>query len=617
MKRIIERTVRILALRVWLPLNGNINNQGLSNYDITTLGTISWVNGKLGAKALQAGDGTQVVNGLSINSNLTDILAEEYSISVWIKPLGNHVHYNGTILSSGDWNNTRWAFGVSQDNSKVDMLTNGYNIYVNCAIPVNEWTNLICVCDSSNRIHLYKNGEYITYITRSDKPQSDASNTTIGRETYANGYFSFNGVIQDLRLYDHALSAKEVSELAKGLVLHYRLADPYIESSKNLCTVTRSGEATDSTWGGHVTQWKFYDSTNDPVPFKEGLKAEIVYGQNGSTGGGASKYICVVTVSPSTTYTYSCYIKASDDFEYTHQNFLYIYENTASGSGVTQFGCFNKERMERIGNGWYRIWGSFTTQSTTERVSLYNYTYPSKTVNYWFGGWQIEQKDHVTPFIKPNGERDENVVWDCSGFQRNGTKYGSLSFSDDTARYRWSYYFEDYTRRIECFIDNNWIPDAITMSCWIKSTTRSARGGYHEPLNMHSTNYEISIYGSSGQARLGLVVGGTRYVSNVGPDLLDGKWHMLAITYNGSKICRYVDGELIHSEDRTGALTAVGTLGIGTLAGNTTYGSTQLYESDVRIYSTALSADDILSLYNLGGSIDSNGTFHTYEYVEV
>mgnify|MGYP007022117544 CR=1 FL=1 len=48
-----------------------------------------------------------------------DILGTQASIAVWVKPLGTHTHYNGTIASSGNWNAKKWAFGVSQDNSKV------------------------------------------------------------------------------------------------------------------------------------------------------------------------------------------------------------------------------------------------------------------------------------------------------------------------------------------------------------------------------------------------------------------------------------------------------------------------------------------------------------------
>jgi hypothetical protein len=31
--------------------------------------------------------------------------------------------------------------------------------------------------------------------------------------------------MNDFRIYDHALSTKEVEEIAKGLVLHYKLDD--------------------------------------------------------------------------------------------------------------------------------------------------------------------------------------------------------------------------------------------------------------------------------------------------------------------------------------------------------------------------------------------------------
>lgn len=134
-----------MSLQIWLPLNGDLHNQGIKKYNISTLGIISWpTTGKIG-KCFQGGAGTQVSNGISLDSNLTDILSADYSIAVWVKPLGSHVHYNGTIISSGDWNKKRWAFGVNQDNTKVDVLSNGHNVYLNCSVPVNTWTHLVCI----------------------------------------------------------------------------------------------------------------------------------------------------------------------------------------------------------------------------------------------------------------------------------------------------------------------------------------------------------------------------------------------------------------------------------------------------------------------------------------
>lgn len=214
-----------MSLQIWLPLNGDLHNQGIKKYNISTLGIISWpTTGKIG-KCFQGGAGTQVSNGISLDSNLTDILSADYSIAVWVKPLGSHVHYNGTIISSGDWNKKRWAFGVNQDNTKVDVLSNGHNVYLNCSVPVNTWTHLVCI-RQNGVIKLYKNGIYVNSLSTSAASanlESDATNTTIGRQTYANGYFSFNGCINDLRIYNNALSEKQIKKISQGLILHYPL----------------------------------------------------------------------------------------------------------------------------------------------------------------------------------------------------------------------------------------------------------------------------------------------------------------------------------------------------------------------------------------------------------
>jgi hypothetical protein len=86
------------------------------------------------------------------------------------------------------------------------------------------------------------------------------------------------------------------------------------------------------------------------VPFNEGTKCEIVYGENGSTGGGASRSIATIAAEPSTTYTYSCYIKPEDDFAYVTANMIYKYEYNGS-TKLTEAGYFSKSRIEPVGDG--------------------------------------------------------------------------------------------------------------------------------------------------------------------------------------------------------------------------------------------------------------------------
>ena len=213
---------------------------------------------------------------------------------------------------------------------------------------------------------------------------SNASNTMIGRETYAGGYFSFNGDISDVRIYSHALSPKEVHEIAKGLVLHYPMNDEYAESTTNIIGSDTCGSLSNGTWGGHTyTSVKYTITSSDPVPFKECQKHTLTY--SGSGDGGSSTYLVSVPVKGNTTYCYSRYIKASDNLAYTHSNFLYRYEY-ANSTYVTEAGVFSNSRKEYIGNGWYRCWGVFTTRPETTSLNLFFFTYPNKNVEYLLGG---------------------------------------------------------------------------------------------------------------------------------------------------------------------------------------------------------------------------------------
>lgn len=55
--------------------------------------------------------------------------------------------------------------------------------------------------------------------------------------------------INDVRIYDHCLSPKEVKEISKGLVLHYPLNDAYLEETSNLFTYPTPGSSCTNSYG--------------------------------------------------------------------------------------------------------------------------------------------------------------------------------------------------------------------------------------------------------------------------------------------------------------------------------------------------------------------------------
>ena len=116
-----------------------------------------------------------------------------------------------------------------------------------------------------------------------------------------------------------------------------------------------------------------------------------------------------------------------------------------------------------------------------------------------------------------------------------------------------------------------------------------------------------------------MVINGTRYVINGGSGLLDGNWHMLTATYDGTSIKRYIDGVNIASMTQAISGTLNGANGkflFGHYGSNTSYHAKEAYLTDARIYATALSAEDILKLYQTPIEIDKGNKFHSFEFDE-
>ena len=574
-----------MSLQVWLPLTKDLRQQGLSNTIVGNTGaTYSSTGGKLGGCYIFDG----VDDSLTIG-NLSTLVDSEYSFACWFYHDETWSSKNYETIFGGPSGFELEAKNSSTNSPVLRLYSWGGST---CVYELNKWNHVVFTRNTTET-KLYLNGELKLTGTAGTIP---SGNYFIGSWSSTTSQ-NYKGKMCDVRIYDHCLSPMEVKELAKGLVLHYPFADACVEDTTNLNTKVNMNTSTNSVWGGHSTTTTIYDCTNEPVPFNSGNKIEITYPVGGNTGGGTSVNLGVnIPVSSSTTYTLSAYLKASDNFNYWTANFLYYYGDTA-GHGI-----FNINNKEYIADGWYRIWGTLTTGSSQTKLNPYFYSYPSGNRTYYIGGWQLEQKNHMTPFVSPGGSRNNSIIYDCSGFCNNGTRTGTFSWSSDTPKYAVSTYMPKaalitHPRPVFGGTDQEW-----SCAMWVKLDTTNQSG-----IAMNNFNLNNNIVHSANSYPLLYLNGGTNDYYNYGNKaVVAGEWTHIVFVFKNSSATKliYINGvEQTNKNGPNRTSTPAGipdTVTVGTnLAG---------YISDYRVYATALSADDVKSLYQNCATIDPDGT---------
>lgn len=155
-------------------------------------------------------------DGLTVANNSFELA--DFSIEVVFKVLGTHAHYDGALVSSGNWNSEHWALSITQNNASI--RTRNPSRTVSHSFTTDTWYHLVYTRIGSS-LYFFLNGDLIdSYTWTGFIPlDSNASNTGIGRETYAGGYFNLNGKIALAKIYEVGFSesrAKSNFEVYRG-----------------------------------------------------------------------------------------------------------------------------------------------------------------------------------------------------------------------------------------------------------------------------------------------------------------------------------------------------------------------------------------------------------------
>jgi hypothetical protein len=84
------------------------------------------------------------------------------------------------------------------------------------------WHHYALTFDGTN-CKLYIDGKYKGKATTYKSPKTTNKSIRIAGGYGGKHSYDFNGSLNDLRVYNNVLSLKEIEDISKGLVLHYKL----------------------------------------------------------------------------------------------------------------------------------------------------------------------------------------------------------------------------------------------------------------------------------------------------------------------------------------------------------------------------------------------------------
>ena len=190
-----------------------------------------------------------------------------------------------------------------------------------------------------------------------------------------------------------------------------------------------------------------------------------------------------------------------------------------------------------------------------------------------------------------------STIFDESGYQNDGVITGSLQIAEGSGRYRKCVLAPNNT-----ITNNNFkLPDGpVSISFWLKPTNSTTENTSNMSIRFGKFEYFTYI-------NYPYFIHDTDYKYKYTNYWIDGNWHFVTCTYDGTNIKMYIDGAVISPSTTTTTRDYVNTLTMRLTGENI---------SDFRIYATALSEQDIKDLYNVMASIDSSANMYTYEYYE-
>jgi hypothetical protein len=211
------------GLVAYYPFNGNANDaSGNGNHGIVYGATLApdRFNDPNHAYNFNREDSDYISAPHSSSLNLTD----SYSFSVWIyqrsASADGYRIIDKTIAGScGGWNLDTYD---GETGRRIRMDAGCPWVISNTVYSLNQWHHLAVTVNGGN-VNFYLDGQPDGSGTVGGTP-TNSLDLYIGTSHPVDSYFSFDGLIDDIRIYNRVLTAAEIRELAKSSVASPRIS---------------------------------------------------------------------------------------------------------------------------------------------------------------------------------------------------------------------------------------------------------------------------------------------------------------------------------------------------------------------------------------------------------
>jgi hypothetical protein len=599
-----------MSLQVWLPLNGSLKNIGCQQIAKSSGSDTYTSLGKIGNRSLNL-SAAITFSGLQ--------KTKTFSVAFWVRvdacttDWTRILQINTVTSSDGSAANFRFEAAnlsgsvprcCSWHNNLPYSISNGSRILITAAQKT-QWHHC-CVTYNGNNVYSYTDG------------------ILIGTDTGLGGYFlnsfiigsstAITGYMNDLRIYDHCLSVKEVKMLARGLILHYTLSRP----GDNLYLNAASGGNYASKAWNEVSGVTFTNSLSDPS------LGEVTYNIAANSAATAS-YYC----GPWINFSNGGFTTNGTQYNVSYEVWC-NHDMSFRSIGAEGLGAESKTIK---GNQWTYV--SYTSirgsNASTAFVMYTDRTAWTVGTIFKIRKCKVEYGSKATPWIPGSSDAlyntlglNSNIESDVSGYGNNGTRVNITEWSTNTPRYIGSTVLGNnkyiYSAYGTC--NNANLFAECTVSAWIYPTSVPSgwTGGIGIDHNQSATYKKFSISNYGGYFTVHTVYNGnwnsTQYTEL---KLSMNTWHHIAATLSGNTVKMYLNGSLVKTFTINWGTSTNMSSNLCFCVGNDLAGSPEYFDglqSDARLYATALSADDVKELYHTSASVDKSGNLYIGEIVE-